>query len=312
MVREILFPLIIGLVIFFYGLSLMRTGLDRLAGHRLEEWLLRFTRTPWHGFLTGTIATALLQSSTAITVITVGLVNARVLTYRQSIGIILGTNVGTTVTTQLIALSLQDYAIPLLIIGLVLWLIPKPAIRFTGLSIGGFSLLIIALTIMSKIATPIASSPSFQSWLVMMSESHTLGVLVGTIFTAIIQSSSATTAIAMVFVEGGLIPLASAVAIILGSNLGTCLTAYLASLGGDRSGKMVAYAHVFLNLFGVLLFLPMISLLTLLTLYLANDPSVQVAHAQTVFNLFTSLLVLPFAYQFGRFVEWVMVRKVSY
>lgn len=309
---QILFPLIIGLIIFFYGLSIMRTGLDRLAGNRLEGWLLRFTRTPWIGFLTGTVATALLQSSTAITVITVGLVNARVLTYRQSIGIILGTNVGTTVTTQLIALSLQDYAIPLLFIGFILWLIPKPAIRFSGLALGGFSLLIIALSIMSKIATPIASSPSFQSWLVTMSEHHVLGILVGTIFTGIIQSSSATTAIAMVFVEGGLIPLASAVAIVLGSNLGTCLTAYLASIGGSRSGKTVAYAHIFLNLFGVLLFLPLINLLTLLILYLANDPSMQVAHAQTVFNILTSLLVLPFAYQFGRFVEWVVNRRLPF
>lgn len=309
---QIIMPLVIGLMIFFYGLTIMRLGLDKLAGNRLEEWLLRFTRTPFIGFLTGTIATALLQSSTAITVITVGLVNARVLTYRQSIGIILGTNVGTTVTTQLIALSLSDYAIPLLIIGLIMWIIPKPTIRFTGLAIGGFSLLIISLTIMGKIAVPIANSPTFQGWLATVSENHILGVLVGTLFTAVIQSSSATTAIAMVFVEGGLIPLASAIAIILGSNLGTCLTAYLASLGGDRSGKMVAYAHIFLNLFGVLLFLPFINLLTLLTLYLANDPSIQVAHSQTIFNLLTSLLVLPFAYQFGRIVEWVMARRVSY
>lgn len=303
---QIALPLTVGLLLFFYGLVLMRSGLDRLAGERLELWLLRFTRSPWVGFLTGTVATALLQSSSAITVITIGLVNARVLTYRQSIGIILGTNVGTTVTTQLIALSLEDYALPLLFIGFILWLIPKPALRYTGLAVGGFSLLIIALTIISKIATPISSNPGFLSMFATMSESHVLGVFAGTILTAIIQSSAAATALSMVFVEGGVIPLVSGVAIVLGSNLGTCLTAYLASLGGDRSGKLVAYAHILLNVFGVLLFLPLIHVLTWMTMVLADDPSVQIAHAQTIFNLATSLIVLPFAHQFGRFVEWAI------
>ncbi len=303
---QILFPLTIGLILFFYGLSLMRTGLDRLAGKRLEAVLLRFTRTPWVGFITGTVATALLQSSSAITVITIGLVNARVLTYRQSIGIILGTNVGTTVTTQLIALSLSDYALPLLLISFFLWIIPRPTIRYSGLALGGFSLLILALSIVGQIANPIINNSSFQLGFITISENHLLGILVGVVLTALIHSSAAATALVMVFVEGGILPLASGIAIVLGSNLGTCVTAYFASIGGDRSGKLVAYAHIFLNLFGVLLFIPLIKVLTLITLYLTNDPSIQIAHAQTIFNLVVSLLVLPFAYSFGRLVESIV------
>lgn len=309
---QILFPIGIGLILFFYGLSLMRTGLERLAGEKLEQWLSRFTKNPWIGFVTGTIATALVQSSTAITVITVGLVNAKVLTFRQSIGIILGSNVGTTVTTQLIALSLEDFSLPLFLIGFVLWLIPKKTIRFTGLAIGGFSLMILAISIMGKVAIPIASSPTFQSWLTTMSEMHSLSMLIGALFTALIHSSSATTAITMVFVEGGLISLSSAVAVILGSNLGTCISAYMASIGGNVGGKLVAYAHIFLNLFGVIAFLPLVDLLTYVITALTDDPSVQVAHAQTIFNVISSLLVLPFSYQFGRFVEWITRSRVGH
>lgn len=303
MLKEIIIPLGVGIAIFFFGLEIMRIGLNRIAGKKMEEWLSRFTKTPLLGFITGMIATSIVQSSSAITVITVGLVNARLLTYRQSIGIVLGSNVGTAVTVQLIALSLDDYVVPLIFIGLILWLIPKPTIRFTGLSIGGFSLLFIGLKVISTIAAPIANQPGFQAWFASMGENLMLSVLIGALFTAVIQSGTATIAIAMAFVEGGLIPLASSIAIVLGANLGTCFTAYLASLGGEKSGKLVAYAHIMLNLLGIILFLPFINLLTLATLYLSHDPSVQVAHAQTLFNFISSIVVLPFAHQFGMWVE---------
>lgn len=182
MLKEIIIPLGVGIAIFFFGLEIMRIGLNRIAGKKMEEWLSRFTKTPLLGFITGMIATSIVQSSSAITVITVGLVNARLLTYRQSIGIVLGSNVGTAVTVQLIALSLDDYVVPLIFIGLILWLIPKPTIRFTGLSIGGFSLLFIGLKVISTIAAPIANQPGFQAWFASMGENLMLSVLIGTSF----------------------------------------------------------------------------------------------------------------------------------
>src|SRR5690606_3806506 len=125
---------------------------------------------------------------------------------------------------------------------------------------------------------------------------------------AIIQSSTATTAFAMAFVDGGLLSLVGAIAIMLGSNIGTCFTAYLASLGGSRSGKLVAYAHIFLNVIGVLLFIPLIKVLTLVSLYLTDDPARQVAHASTIFNVIVSLFFLPFAYKFGALVDRLIPR----
>jgi phosphate:Na+ symporter len=307
-IKEIIFPFSVGIAIFFFGLECMRIGLNTIAGKSLETWLARFTKTPLIGFITGTIATSIVQSSSAITVMTVGLVNARLLTYQQSIGIILGTNVGTTVTTQILSLPIDDYALPMFITGVIFFLIPWRSFRFFGLTIGGLSLIMIGLNTIQTISYPIANQPFIQDWFNMIGSHPTFAVLAGAIFTAIIQSSTATTAITMVFVEAGLVPLTGAVAIILGSNIGTCITAYLASLGGSKTGKLVAYAHILLNLFGVILFLPLIKTLTLICLYLADDPGAQVAHAQTIFNLFVSLLVLPFAKQFGNGVERLAYR----
>ncbi|GAB7386313.1 Na/Pi cotransporter family protein [Bacillaceae bacterium] len=301
--REFFIPFSVGLALFLFGLELMRIGLQRIAGERMQAVLTRFTKTPWHGFLTGMLATMLLQSSSAITVLTVGLANSGLLTFPQSVGIILGTNVGTTLTTQIIALDIDHYAVPMLIIGAILWLTPFRPLRFAGLTAGGFACIFLGLETMQTIAGPLKESGVFQEAIGRLHTNPLFPVLFGLAFTTVIQSSTAMTAITMGFVSDGLLPLASGVAVILGGNIGTCLTAWLASLGANRTSKQVAAAHIVLNVLGVLLFFPFIDELAFWCTQLSARPAAQIAHAQTIFNVVCSLVVLPFSSPFARLVK---------
>ena len=275
--KEIIIPFAVGLMIFFFGMQLMRIGLNNLAvaGHKLQDILTRFTKTPAHGFLTGTIITMIMQSSSAVTVITIGLTNARLLTFPQTIGIILGTNIGTTMTTQLIALNISDYALPTFLLGCLLWFLPVHALRCTGLALAGFGCIFLGMDAMQMIAGPIRETGIFQDLVVKGSENSVVGILIGTAITAAIQSSTATTAITMSFIADHLIPLTMAIAIVLGSNVGTCMTALIASIGGNTASIRVAWSHIILNVVGVILFIPLISILALVTTMLSNHPPAQ-------------------------------------
>lgn len=309
--RDIIIPFAVGITIFLFGMQIMRIGLNNLAGDKLKDILTRFTKTPVHGFLTGTVITMLMQSSSAVTVITIGLTNARLLTFPQTIGIILGTNIGTTVTTQIIALNISDYALPLFLLGAVLWFLPVHALRCAGLAIAGFGCIFLGMDAMQMIAEPIRDTGIFRELVLMGSENSVIGVLIGTAMTAAIQSSTATTAITMSFIGDHLIPLTMAIAIILGSNIGTCMTALIASLGGNIASVRVAWSHIILNVAGVLLFIPLISVLALITAMMSDYPPAQVAHAQTIFNVICSLIVLPFAHAFAKFIEFIIPRRRS-
>jgi len=309
--KEIIIPFAVGLMIFLFGMQLMKIGLNNLAAHKLKDILTRFTKTPAHGFLTGTVITMFLQSSSAVTVITIGLTNARLLTFPQTIGIILGTNIGSTVTTQLIALNISDYALPIFLVGTFLWFLPLHILRCTGLALAGFGCIFLGMDAMQMIADPIQKTGVFQDLVLRGSENSVVGVLIGTAITAAIQSSAATTAITMSFIGDHLIPLTMAIAIILGSNVGTCLTALIASIGGNTASIRVAWSHIILNVVGVILFIPLIGVLALITTMLTSHPPAQVAHAQTIFNVICSLLVLPFAHQFSRFIEFLIPHKKS-
>ncbi|WP_047151397.1 Na/Pi cotransporter family protein [Aneurinibacillus tyrosinisolvens] len=291
---SILVPLLAGLALFMGGMRLMRIGLFNIAGERMRHWLVRFTKTPTRGMVTGTIVTMLIQSSSAVSVITMGLANAGLLTFPRTIGIILGTNIGTTFTTQLIALNLTGMAFPIFVLGCILWLIRHPVIRAVGASVAGFGCVFIGIQVMQKIALPLQHTQLFADVMTQMSSHHMGGILIGTVFTAILHSSSAVTAITMGFMNENAIPLTMGIAIILGSNVGTCITAILAAIGGNTASKRVAWVHVFLNVTGVLLFLPFIQLLAHTVTALTDQPGLQIAHAQTIFNVVCSLLALPF------------------
>ncbi|WP_134700135.1 Na/Pi cotransporter family protein [Ammoniphilus sp. YIM 78166] len=310
--KEIIIPFAVGISIFLFGMQIMKLGLNNLAAHKLKEILTRFTKTPSHGFLTGTVLTMLLQSSSAVTVITIGLTNARLLTFPQTIGIILGTNIGTTVTTQIIALDIYQYAVPLFLFGAFLWLIPYHILRCTGLAIAGFGCIFLGMDAMQTIVHPFRETGIFRELVVWGSENSVVGVLIGTAISAVIQSSSATTAITMSFMGDHLIPLTMAIAIVLGSNIGTCMTALIAAIGGNTASVRVAWSHIILNVAGVVAFIPLISLLALISTSLTAHPPAQVAHAQTIFNVVCSLVVLPFAHLFARLVEYLIPEKKPY
>lgn len=309
MIKEIFFPLSVGLMLFFTGMKVMQTGLFNLAGNRLKKILLQFTRTPVHGFVTGTITTAIVQSSSAVTLLTIALTGSRMLTFPQTVGIILGANVGTTITTEILALDLTKHAVYIFLSGAALWFVPVRILRCFALFIGGFGLIFLGLDLIQWIARPVMELPFFTGLIEFGNDNSVIGILFGTVMTAIIQSSTATTAITMSFMHEYLIPLSMGIAIILGSNVGTCITAWLGSLGGSIEGKRVAWAHILINVFGVLLFIPLIGVLSVISTTLTADPPAQLAHAQTIFNVLCSLIALPFANPFARLVTWLIPAK---
>lgn len=298
--REFVIPFATGLALFLFGMNLLRIGLLKISGEYLKAFIQRFTKTTYHGFFTGTIATLLLQSSSAVSVITIGLTNARMITFYQTIGIILGANVGTVATAELMALNINKWAIPMLILGITLILIPKQKIRALGLTISGFSIIFLGMDALLSISIYLQESNIFKQILSFSEQKIFIGLIIGIVITAIIQSSSATTAITMSLICAQNFPLEFGIAIILGSNIGTCFTAILASFGGELEGKQVATAHVLLNVIGVLLFVPLISQLSLFIETITTDPATQIAHSQLIFNLIISLIILPFVKPFSR------------
>lgn len=304
MIKEIMVPLAVGLALFLFGMQVMRIGLTNLAGERIKESLIRFTQTPVHGLVTGTLATALVQSSSAITVLVIGLVNARLITFPQTIGIILGANIGTCLTTELIALNISDFAVPMLIFGTLGFMTRKHVLRCIGLSVAGFGCIFLGMKTMQVIVWPLQEMGFFDRML-LSSSGPLAGVVVGMIVTAVIQSSSATTAMVMGMMQTGMIPLEVGIAITLGSNIGTCITAWIASIGGIPAAKQVAWAHILLNSIGALLFLPLIPILASLSASLTSVPAIQIAHAQTIFNIACSLAALPFVGILARAAVWL-------
>lgn len=313
MLGEIVWPLLCGIAIFLFGMKVMELALHQWAGGYLKAILERSTRTPWRGLLTGTGVTAALQSSTAVTVISIGMVNARLLTYPRTLGIILGTNIGTCLTTELIAFNIGHLAIPMLLSGftvwMVSWLIPAggvrrsplwtkwiKGIRYAALAVCGFACIFVGMELMKSIV-PAMQARGLLEWFMSQSQKSLLwGVIAGTVLTAIIQSSAASIAMTMSLAATAAISVDLGIAIVLGANIGTCLTALLASIGGSRAGQFVAWSHVILNVGGAVLFYPLISALFYLVTMLTDSPAAQIAHAQTIYNILCSAIALPVCY----------------
>ncbi|UTR09349.1 Na/Pi symporter [Evansella sp. LMS18] len=300
---------IIYIALFLFGMTVMRQGLLQLQRQRVTDWIAYTVNTPLKSLIVGTIVTSLLQSSSAVMIITVGLVAAGVITFRNSVGIILGANIGTVVTLEIIAFDLSWLIFPLLITG-VLFIIMKNQFLFcTGCFFFGFSSILVAVDGFEKLASPLSSLTLVYDWLLSANNIISIAGAAGILLSAVIQSSSAVTAIAMSFMNEGFLSLPSGIAIMLGANIGTCATAWLASIGGSREAKLTAYAHIWLNIAGVALFFPFIMQFSRLIEMTAAAPSQQLAHAALLFNIFTSLIVLPFIKQFSRFVEWAHKRE---
>ncbi|WP_419873889.1 Na/Pi cotransporter family protein [Candidatus Pristimantibacillus sp. PTI5] len=313
MVQSILIPMLLGFSVFMCGMKLMELALHRLGGPYLTRILERSTATPIHGLAIGTATTAFLQSSTAVTVIAIGMVNARLLTFPRTLGIILGTNIGTCITTELIGLNLNKLALPLLIVSIGLWLATAllgeirlfPAIRSAGwihsvrsssVVLCGFSLLLTGMAMMQGVGPAVQESTMFAWFLDKADDSLWWGLAAGALLTAAVHSSAAVIGIIMGFVSLGAMPIEVGIAVVLGANIGTCATAILASIGGSKAGQYVAWSHVILNAGGALLFMPFIGELANLSAWISSSTSGQIAHTQTIFNILSSLIALPFCY----------------
>ncbi|MNS52844.1 Na+/Pi-cotransporter [compost metagenome] len=295
-----------------FGMKIMESALHAWAGPLLTKLLNASTTTPLKGMVFSTLVTAVLQSSTAVTVMTIGLVNAGLLTYARTLGIILGGNIGTCLTTELIAFNFTQIGVPMLIVSSVLWaasiLIEEllgsgrnftpllRAVQYGALAAAGFSLIMIAIKWMQSVS-PALESAGILDWLVRRaSDSLLWGAAAGAILTALVHSSAAVIGMTMTLVGSGALPVELGIAMVIGSNVGTCVTALIASIGGTRSGSFVAWSHITLNLGGAVLFLPFVHGLEAVSAWITEDPASQIAHSQTLFNVVCSILALPICY----------------
>ncbi|MBO8128132.1 MAG: Na/Pi cotransporter family protein [Peptococcaceae bacterium] len=298
--------------LLLYGMQVMSEGLQKIAGHQLRRILSSLTQNRFIGLVVGALVTMLFQSSTATTVILVGLTSAGVIALKQCLPVILGADIGTTVTAQLIALKVTKIALPIVGVGAtIIFFSKRDRYRRIGQAITGFGLLFLGLKIMADAMHPLRDAPIFKDMLLAMSDNVLLAVVTAAIFTFLIHSSAASIGIIMLLAMQELITLESAIYLILGANVGTSFTAILSSLGSRREAQRVAMAHFLAKLGGTCLFLPFVGPYAKLLQAVASSPIFQVANAHTFFNVGIAIIFLPFT-NFGVWVlEKILPDKVQ-
>ncbi|MFQ7594566.1 MAG: Na/Pi cotransporter family protein [Acutalibacteraceae bacterium] len=303
-----------GLALFLYGMQMMSAGLEAAAGNRMKRILERLTSNRILGVLVGAGITAVIQSSSATTVMVVGFVNSGMMTLRQAVWIIMGANIGTTVTGLLIALDVGAMAPLLAFVGVAFVVfLKKPILHHWGQIIAGLGVLFLGMGMMSDAMMPLRESQFFIDLMTQMSN-PVLGILVGMVFTAIIQSSSASVGILQTLAASGLIGLHSAAFILFGQNIGTCITAVLAAIGTSRSAKRTTIIHLLFNVIGTVIFTTLCILTPLTGLIeslLPATPAGQIAALHTTFNIVTTLLLLPFGTHLAKIAERILPDRVS-
>lgn len=285
-----------GLGLFLYGMKLMGDGLEMAAGSRLKKIVEKLTRNKYMGALVGLIVTMVIQSSSSTTVMVVGFVNAGLMTLAQATGVIMGANIGTTVTGLLIAIKLNDLAPIAIFIGVVMIMfIKKTSYKHVGQIIAGFGILFMGMTNMGDALAPLSESQMFKDMMSTFSN-PLLGVLIGLVFTAIIQSSSASVGVLMALAGQGVVPIESAVFVIFGQNIGTCVTAVLSCIGTNRTAKRTATVHLLFNIIGATLFI-CISLFTPFISWVKmaapDNILMQISIVHITFNVVTTAILLP-------------------
>lgn len=292
-----LMTLLGGLALFLYGMHMMSTGLEAAAGNKMKQILEKLTTNRFMGVAVGAVITAIIQSSSATTVMVVGFVNSGMMTLRQAVGVIMGANIGTTITGQLIALDAGAMAPFVAFVGVVLVVfIKKPKANYIGDILAGLGVLFIGMEMMSGAMMPLRDSEFFINMMTKFSN-PLLGILAGAVFTALIQSSSASVGILQALSVSGAISFSGAVYVLFGQNIGTCITALLASVGTNRSAKRTTIIHLAFNLIGTAVFTvlcittPFTELIEAIT---PGKPAAQIANMHTIFNIVTTLLLLPF------------------
>jgi phosphate:Na+ symporter len=311
-----------GLALFLFGMDQMAEALKAVAGERMKIVLARLTTNRFMGALTGAFVTAIIQSSSVTTVLVVGFISAGLMSMAQSIGVIMGANIGTTITAQIVAFKVTKAALLMIAVGFaLLFFSAHEKIRHYGAMLMGLGLIFFGMTVMSDAMYPLRVYQPFLDLMTHM-ENPAVGILVATLFTALVQSSSATTGIVIVMASQGFITLPAGIALAFGANIGTCVTALLASIGKPREAVRAAVVHVLFNVFGVLIWVGLISRLAEFVTWLspvhaqlsgtermAADTPRQIANAHTFFNIANTLIFIGFTGQMARLVEWLVPDK---
>ena len=303
-----------GLALFLYGMQMMSNGLEAVAGNKMKRILERLTANRFLGIAVGTGITAVIQSSSAATVMVVGFVNSKLMTLKQAIWIIMGANIGTTVTGQMIALDVGAVAPIFAFVGVAMIVfLKKDSLHHYGGIIAGLGILFIGMEMMSTSMMPLRESETFIN-LMTKFKNPLLGILAGTIFTAIIQSSSASVGILQALAVSGVIGLDNAVYVLFGQNIGTCITAVLASIGTSRNAKRTTIVHLMFNVIGTTMFTvicmysPLVEFMKSLT---PDNSASQIANMHTLFNIATTILLIPFGEYLAEFASFILPERVS-
>lgn len=284
-----------GVLLLLYGIKLVNDGLQSAAGPRIRSLLRSLTSNRLAAVGGGAFITGLIQSSSATSVMLVGFVSAGLMTFRQTLAVILGADIGATLTVQLIAFHIADYGVPLAGVGLAFLLFARRHhLRTIGSGLLGFGFVFIAIRTMSEALAPLQESTLFREVMIALVGSPLTGILLSTIFTALIHSSAATISIGLALAVNGLVPLDGAVHIVLGANIGTCSTALMASLRAPAEARRVAWAHTVFKVLGVLLLLPALPFFLSLIVRAGGDIPRQIANAHTFFNIILAVVFLPF------------------
>ncbi len=314
---EVLIQLIGGLGLFLYGMTVMGEGLQKSAGDRMKSIVEALTKNRFMAVFIGMIVTAIIQSSSATTVMVVGLVNAGIMNLTQSVGIIMGADIGTTITAQLVSINLYALAPFSIAIGVIINLSTKDAkIKKYAEILIGFGILFLGMDIMKSACKPLRSYEPFTNLLMRFGSGSPLDTFLaigtGFLVTAVIQSSSATTGIMIALAASGLLSIESAFPVLLGANVGTCVTALLSSIGAKRSAKRAAIMHLTIKIIGTVTFALLLSNITIhLVRLLSDNPARQIAWAHTLFNVINTIILLPFAPLLVKFVMKIMPGEES-
>lgn len=296
-----------GLAIFIYGMTMLGEGLQKVAGEKLKSIIALLTSNPIIGILVGMAVTILVQSSSATTVMVIGFVSAGLMTLNQAIGVILGANIGTTITAWLVSVNVGDLALPIVAIGFILFFFVKlKKVKYVGQIVFSFGLLFVGLNIMGDMMAPLAKSQAVESLILQVSGNKWLGLFIGTAFTAVIQSSSAAIAILQKLATqttaggGALVTLGAALPILFGSNIGTTVTALLASIGASVNAKRAAMTHTIFNIVGSFIFIWFTRPLEQLVNWIMGGPAAAsgmdtaIAYSHSIFNIINTILFIPF------------------
>ncbi|MFT6085026.1 MAG: phosphate:Na+ symporter [Glaciecola sp.] len=298
---ELIMTGITAIILFVFGLDNFSREIEQISGDRFRNFLSSATNVPILGVLIGALVTMVIQSSSATSVISIGLVNAGVLSFKNSVGIIFGSNIGTTITAQLVAFKLTNFAPVLIIIGFILTITNSKASIF-GKSVFYFGFVFFSLNLISSTLEPLQNNETLVSILIQP-QNPLYALLIGCLFTALVQSSSVTTGLAIIFTQQGVLGLENAVPLILGANIGTTATAFLAVITMDIAAKKAAFSHFLFNVGGVILFFPVLLIFGYKLAEFNQNPAIALANIHLIFNVTASLIFTAFITPFTRFVD---------